>query len=149
MKITIETPGPGEEDEIIIRMAELNDEILKTIRRLKDGASKDNMAVYADETIQMIPTREILYFDATDNHVFAYTKDNCFETRKKLFEIEELLSGSSFLRISKNAIVNLKHIDRLSPEFNGRFIASLKNGEDIIISRGYVPELKKKLGIKK
>ena len=24
-----------------------------------------------------------------------------------------------------------------------------KNGEDIIISRGYVPELKKKLGIKK
>lgn len=149
MKITIETPGPGEEDEIIIRMAELNDEILKTIRRLKDGVSKDSMAVYADETIQMIPTREILYFDATDNHVFAYTKDNCFETRKKLFEIEELLSVSSFLRISKNAIVNLKHIDHLSPEFNGRLIASLKNGEDIIISRGYVPELKKKLGIKK
>ena len=37
-------------------------------------------------------------------------------------------------------------IDHLSPEFNGRFIASLKNGENIITSRGYVPELKKKLG---
>ena len=92
---------------------------------------------------------DILYFDATDNHVFAYTKDNCFETRKKLFEIEELFSESSFLRISKNAIVNIKAIDHLSPEFNGRFIASLKNGENIIISRGYVPELKKKLGIGK
>ncbi|MBE5844568.1 MAG: LytTR family transcriptional regulator [Butyrivibrio sp.] len=149
MKITIETPLPGEEDEIIIKMAELNDEVLKTIRRLKDGVSKETMAVYADESIRMVPTKDILYFDATDNHVFAYTKDNCFDTRKKLFEIEETLANSAFLRISKNAIVNIKAIDHLSPEFNGRFIASLKNGEDIIISRGYVPELKKKLGIGK
>ncbi len=139
MKITIETPLPGEEDEIIIKMAELNDEVLKTIRRLKDGVSKETMAVYADESIRMVPTKDILYFDATDNHVFAYTKDNCFDTRKKLFEIEETLANSAFLRISKNAIVNIKAIDHLSPEFNGRFIASLKNGEDIIISRGYVP----------
>ncbi|WP_026491850.1 MULTISPECIES: LytTR family DNA-binding domain-containing protein [unclassified Butyrivibrio] len=149
MKITIESPLPGEEDEIIIKMAELDDEVLKVIRRLKDGVSKDTMAVYANESILMVPIRDILYFDATDNRVFAYTRDNCFETRKKLFEIEELLANSSFLRISKNAIVNIKSIDHLSPEFNGRFIASLKNGEDIIISRGYVPELKKKLGIGK
>ncbi|MBQ9588905.1 MAG: LytTR family transcriptional regulator DNA-binding domain-containing protein [Butyrivibrio sp.] len=149
MKITIATPLAGEEDEIIIKMAELDDDVLKMIRRLKDGVSKDTMAVYADESILMVPIRDILYFDATDNHVFAYTKDNCYETRKKLFEIEELLANSSFLRISKNAIVNIKSIDHISPEFNGRLIASLKNGEDIIISRGYVPELKRKLGIGK
>ncbi len=149
MKITIETPLPGEEDEIIIKMAELDDEVLKLIRRLKDGGGKDTLAVYEDESIRMIHTKDILYFDATDNHVFAYTRDNCFDTKKKLFEIEELLSDSSFLRISKNAIVNIRSIDHLSPEFNGRFIASLKNGEDIIISRGYVPALKKKLGIGK
>ena len=147
MKITITTPLPGEEDEIIIKMAELDDEVLKTVKRLKDGISNENLTVYTQDSIQMIPTRNILYFDATDNRVFAYTKDNCYETRKKLFEIEESLSNSSFLRISKNAIVNIKSIDHLSPEFNGRFIASLKNGEDIIISRGYVPELKRKLGI--
>ena len=147
MKITIVTPAPGDEDEIIIRMAELDDEVLKTIRRLKDGAGKDTLAVYADDSIRMVPTKEIYYFDATDNHVFAYTKDKCFDTRKKLFEIEELLAGSAFLRISKNAVVNIKCIEHLSPEFNGRFIARLKNGEDIIISRGYVPDLKKKLGI--
>ena len=147
MKITITTPLPGEEDEIIIKMAELDDEVLKTVKRLKDGISNENLPVYTQDSIQMIPTRNILYFDATDNRVFAYTKDNCYETRKKLFEIEESLSNSSFLRISKNAIVNIKSIDHLSPEFNGRFIASLKNGEDIIVSRGYVPELKRKLGI--
>ena len=147
MKITIETPLPGEEDEIIIKMANLSDEVLKTVRRLKDGVGKDTMAVYADENIVMIPLKDIFYFDAVDNRVFAYTKDKCYETKKKLFELEELLEGSFFIRISKNAIVNIKAIDHLSPEFNGRFVARLKNGEDIIISRGYVPDLKKKLGI--
>ena len=149
MKITIETPLPGEEDEIIIKMAQLSDEVLKTVRRLKDGVGKDSMAVYSDENIVMIPLKDIFYFDAVDNRVFAYTKDKCYETKKRLFEIEELLGGSSFIRISKNAIVNIKAIEHLSPEFNGRFVASLKNGEDIIISRGYVPDLKKKLGIGK
>ena len=78
MKITIETPLPGEEDEIIIKMAALSDDVLKMVRRLKDGVSKETMAVYADENIQMVPTRDILYFDATDNRVFAYTKGDCF-----------------------------------------------------------------------
>ena len=149
MKITIETPLPGEEEEIIIQMAQLSDEVLKTVRRLKDGVGKDSMAVYSDENIVMIPLKDIFYFDAVDNRVFAYTKDKCYETKKRLFEIEELLGGSSFIRISKNAIVNIKAIEHLSPEFNGRFVASLKNDEDIIISRGYVPDLKKKLGIGK
>lgn len=90
MKITIETPLPGEEDEIIIKMAELDDEVLKVVRRLKDGVSKETMAVYAEESIRMVPTKDILYFDAADDHVFAYTKADCFDTKKKLFEIEEL-----------------------------------------------------------
>ena len=149
MKITIRTPLPGEEDEIIIKMAELSEEVLKTVKRLKEGVAKDALAVYLDENIVMLPVKDICYFDAVDNRVFAYTKDKCYETRKKLFEIEEYFENTSFLRISKNAIVNIKMIDHLSPEFNGRFVARLKNGEDIIISRGYVPDLKKKLGIGK
>ena len=63
MKITIETPLPGEEDEIIIRMAELSDEVLKTVSRLKDGANHDTIAVNLDENIVMLPIKEILYFE--------------------------------------------------------------------------------------
>ena len=147
MKITIETPLPGEEDEIIIRMAELSDEVLKTVSRLKDGVSHDTIAVNLDESIVMLPIKEILYFDAVDNRTFAYTADKCYKVPKKLYELEEFLVNSSFVRISKNTIINIRMIAHLSPEFNGRFIAKLKNGEDIIISRSYVPTLKKKLGI--
>ncbi len=149
MKITILSPGPGEEDEIIVKVKDLSADMLSLISRMKDGGSKDNIAGYTGDGIVMIPISDVYYFDAVDNRVYLYTKDKCFEVKKKLFEIEEEFESTSFLRISKNAIVNIKKIERLIPEFNGRLEAKLKNGESIIISRGYVPSLKRKLGIGK
>lgn len=149
MKITILTPGPGEEEEIIVKVNDLSEEVLSLIKRMKDGQNTDTIAGYVDDNIVMLALRDIFYFDAVDNRVFAYTKDKCYEVKKKLFELEEALQNTSFIRISKSAIVNIKQIERLVPEFNGRFEACLKNRESIIISRGYMPSLKQKLGVGK
>ena len=54
--------------------------------------------------------------------------------------------GTEFLRISKSTIADVSKFHRLSPAFNGRLEAKLKNGETIIVSRQYVPALKQKLG---
>ena len=149
MKITILNLGPDEEDEIIVKVRDLSEDTLNVIKRLKEGGDKDAIAGFAGDSIVMIPLNDIFYFDAVDNKVFAYTKDKCTEVKKKLFEIEREYEQTSFLRISKNAVVNIKKIERLFPEFNGRLEARMKNGESIIISRGYVPLLKRKLGIVK
>lgn len=147
MKITIETPLPGQEDEIIIRVADITEDILETVKRLKNKDTKDSVAVQSGDAILMVPTKDVFYFDAVDNKVFVYTKDKSYEIKAKLYEIEEDNSFTSFIRVSKNTIVNIKKIEHLSPEFNGRFVAKLHNGEKILISRSYVPLLKKKLGI--
>ncbi|MBR6302506.1 MAG: LytTR family transcriptional regulator DNA-binding domain-containing protein, partial [Lachnospiraceae bacterium] len=89
MKITILSPGPGEEDEIIVKVKELSPEMLSLIGRFKEGGSRDNIAGYFGESIVMIPISEIYYFDSVDNRVYLYTRDKCFEVKKKLFEIEE------------------------------------------------------------
>ena len=149
MKITILEPGPGEEDELIVKIKDLDEDTLKLIRRIKDGDNKDSIAVFKDDNIVMLPLKEIFYFDSVDNRVFAYTRDRTYEVKRKLFELEEEYERTSFLRISKNAIVNIRQIERLVPEFNGRYEARLKNGESIMISRGYVPMLKRKLRVGK
>lgn len=148
MKITIETPLPGQEDEIVIRVAELTEDILDAVKKLKNNETKDSVAVISGDSILMLQTKDIFYFDSVDDKVFAYTKDKNYEIKMKLYEIEEDYSFSSFIRVSKNTILNIKKIEHLSPEFNGRFIAKLVNSEKVMISRGYVPSLKKKLGIK-
>lgn len=145
MKITIETPGEGEEDEIIVRCASLNDRLMKLIAALRTEES--SLTGYMDDKIVKLTSKDVFYFEAVDNKVFAYTGRGVYEVRKKLYEIEKEYADTDFLRISKSSIVNVAKIAYIRPLINGRFEAKLKNDEKIIINRQYVIELKKKLGI--
>ena len=44
-------------------------------------------------------------------------------------------------------IVNLRKIQSVKTEYNGRMQAQLLNGETIVVSRSYVKDLKRRLGI--
>lgn len=145
MKITIETPKPGEEDEIIVRCASLDDRLMNLIYSLK--SEDDKLTGYMGDKIVKLAVKDILYFESVDNKVFAYTNKCVYDIHMKLYEIEEAYLYTDFLRVSKSSIVNVAKIAYLKPIFNGRFEAELKNGEKIIISRQYVMNLKKKLGI--
>lgn len=143
MQIVIEEPGVGEEDKIIIRCRQVTPELIAAVAGLK-GHSKPIIG-YEGEKIHQIELADIFYFEAVDNRVFIYCKADVFECRQKLYEIEQVLSGGSFLRASKSVVINLKKVEYLSPAFNGRFEGTLSNGEKVIISRQYVPELKRRL----
>lgn len=145
MKITIEVPGPGEEDEIIVKCAALDERMMNLIYALKND--QDRLTGYVEDRIVKLSPKEIYYFESVDNKVFAYTAKGIYEVHKKLYEIEAEYVHTDFLRISKSIIVNVAKIAYLKPIFNGRFEAKLKNEEKIIISRQYVLELKKKLEI--
>ena len=51
------------------------------------------------------------------------------------------------MRISKSCVVNLNRIKSIRPDFGGKIIATMQNGERIFVSRQYASELKLKLGI--
>ena len=145
MKIIIEEGNPEEEDQIIIRCKELDETILKLISDLRMGQHK--LTGIRDGNITMIDPAHVYYFEGVDNKVFLYCKQNVYETKLKLYEIEEQYKNTNYIRASKSVILNVAKIKSISPAYSGRFEATLFNGEKIVISRQYVPELKKKLGI--
>lgn len=145
MKITIVDKAPGEEDEIIVKCSQIDDALMKMLNQFKQGDMKLN--VYRDGQIHRIAPEEVYYFESVDQKVFAYCEKDIFEMKNRLYELEELLPARDFLRSSKAAILNLNKIKSLAPAFGGRFEALLKNGERVIISRQYVPNLKEKLGL--
>lgn len=145
MKITIQTPEPGQEDEIILRCARLDDRLMELIYALK--AERVKLTAYADGGITMLDPKDVCYFESVDERVFAYCEKQVYEVRKKLYELERDLAALEFLRISKSTVADVSKFDYLKPSFNGRLEARLKNGETIIVSRQYVPAFKKKLGL--
>lgn len=145
MKITITEPGEGEEDEIIVRCRHMDQHLLKLIYAMKAGNERIT-ALQNGNYFQVAP-EEIYYFEAVDNKVFLYLEKEVYETKRKLYELEDQFQGTDFFRASKSCIVNLAKVKQLSPAFNGRFEALMRNGERVIISRQYVPVLKQKLGL--
>lgn len=145
MRIVIEDISTDDEEEIIIRANELDKQLLKLIYSIKSGREK--LVGHKDGMIKMLDPSSIYYFEALDNHVFAYCEKEVFEVRSKLYELEEQFQNTDFFRASKSTILNIAKIHKVSPAFNGRFEATLKNNEKTIISRQYVPVLKEKLGI--
>ena len=53
-----------------------------------------------------------------------------------------------FVRISKSVVVNLRMITNIRPEEGRRVRIEMKNQEYLIVSKNYVSDLKKALGMK-
>ena len=145
MKITIQDLPEGEEEEIVIRCRGMDEQLLKLVYALRAGREK--LTVSRQERLFRILPSAVYYFAAVDNRVFAYLEKEVYETKLKLYELEERLAGTDFFRASKSTVINLAKVESLSPAFNGRFEAAMKNGEKLIVSRQYVPVLKEKLGL--
>ena len=145
MRIIVEDVPNGEEDEIIIRCKELDDQLMALIYGVK--MKKNKLSCSKNGKIYMISPQDIYYFEGVDNKVFAYCEKEVYETKYKLYEIEELFEHTDFFRASKSSIINLQKMVSVAPVFNGRFEALLSNKEKVIISRQYVPKLKEKLGL--
>ena len=93
-------------------------------------------------------TDKILYVEAVDRKTFVYTNADTYESELKLYELEQQLIERDFLRISKQSIVNLRKIRSLKTDVNRKIRITLQNGEQIVVSRMYSDELRRKLGLR-
>ena len=100
-----------------------------------------------DETI-LLDANRILYVEAVERNTFVYTAEDIFESDLKLYEFEQQLSERDFIRVSKQGLLNLKQVKSLRADVNRKIRVTLQNGEQIIVSRMYADELRKRLGVK-
>ena len=143
MDIRIVNIGENEKEYIEIGCYKNNGSVDDIVRFVKSrqGAVIGNK----DEKQYRLPVTDIFYIESVDDKTFIYMENDCYGSQKKLYEFEALLTSRNFARISKAVIVNLMKIVSIRPALNGRFLCKLTNGEEVIISRKYVPDIKEKL----
>lgn len=128
------------DEKITIECVEVTSEIREIITYLQTKGKE--ISGVSEGHYANLKLSEIYYFEAIDEHVFAYTKDKVYEIKSRLYEVEERFREIFFLRISKSMVVNLRKIETITPALNARFMAHLKNGEQLIVTRQYVKPLK-------
>lgn len=121
----------------------ISDEVREIVAFVK--SRQGQLTGTADDRQYEIAVSDIFYIEAVDNKTFLYTKSKVYETKQKLYELENMLREKHFLRVSKSTLLNLMKVSAIRPALNSRFTAVLFSGEQVVISRKYVPALKQAL----
>ncbi|MBP5554843.1 MAG: LytTR family transcriptional regulator DNA-binding domain-containing protein [Lachnospiraceae bacterium] len=146
MKINIDVDSKYEDISVDIHVPSLTPEVEKIISLMR--MMDMQIAVRnGDETV-LLDVGEILYIEAVERNTFIYTEKETYESTLKLYEFEQQLSEKDFIRISKQSILNLRKVKSLRSDINRKIRVTLLNDEQIVVSRMYSDELRKRLGVK-
>lgn len=144
VKIRIE-PG-RQEPEIVILAGEESGEL----RRLADSLSKlalGPIPVSRGEEKLLLPQRDFLRFYADGRGVAAQTESEAYAVPLRLYELEERLDHTRFVRISNSEIINLDRVTAVDLSLSGTICMTLDGAVRVYVSRRYMKRIKETLNM--
>ena len=146
MRVDLKLDSGYAEPLAVIYTAEITEEVTEAVRKLKETGS-DIITGFTDDRAEILSPDEIYRVYAENQRVLAVTDKGTFRLRMRLYQAEEKLTGMRFVRISNSEIINLNKTENFDLSFVGTIQVKLKNGDTTFVSRRYVSEIKKILGI--
>lgn len=146
MRVEIKIDSSYSEPKIIILTAAMTEEVNIIVSKL----SKETPQLISgikDEKVELIEQDDLIRVYANSGKVFAVTDKGEYTLRLRLYEMEEILDGKRFVRISNSEIINLKKVENFDLNFTGTICVRLTNGTITYVSRRYVSKIKSILGV--
>ena len=78
---------------------------------------------------------KILFFETDENGISAHTRDEMYQTRYKLYELEDMLPGV-FMRVSKSTILNTDQIYSIDRNLTASSVVAFLNTHKKVMYRG-------------
>ena len=146
MKIEVKIDPSCEEPKILLITNKMTDEVSGVLKKLS-GEAPPVIAGFRGDTLEILEQPDIFRVFASAGKVIAETPRGELLLRQRLYELEERLDKSAFVRISNSEIINLKKVRGFDLSFTGTICVTLSNGTVTYVSRRYVTKIKQVLGI--
>lgn len=146
MQVEVKIDSSYTEPKIVVLTASMTDEISDIVKKISNDAPQIISGTRNDK-VEVIEPHTIIRMYAASGKVFAVTEKGEYALRLRLYELEERLDGSHFVRISNSEIINLQKVNNFDLSFTGTICVKLSNGDTTYVSRRYVSKIKKILGI--
>ena len=144
MKVSIELDPQMDEPEMIIRAPRLTEDVDR-LQQLILEQKMTPLTFYKDRSEYFVDVSEILFFETDGEKIYGHTREEAYEVRQKLYELEEILP-IAFCRISKSTIVNTKQIYSIEKSFSGTSTVNFyQTHKQVHVSRHYYQLLKERL----
>ena len=144
MKVRIELDPEMDEPEMIIRAPRLTEDVAR-LQQLILEQKMTPLTFYKDRSEYFVDVSEILFFETDGEKIYGHTREEAYEVRQKIYELEEILP-IAFCRISKSTIVNTKQIYSIEKSFSGTSTVNFyQTHKQVHVSRHYYQLLKERL----
>lgn len=146
MKIRIEFDEQLLEEEVIIRCQSLTEQVQHIQKLLaENNHAQEKIVLFKNDTEYYLNLEDILFFETGMHGIEAHTIDDIFQSRYKLYELEERLPGY-FMRISKSAILNTNKVYAINRNLTASSVIEFQHThKQVYVSRNYYKPLKNKL----
>lgn len=137
-------------DKALQKMLERRTEVTPAI--LENTAQEmpmqhNRVVVKINGKIKIIPVQEIHYLEAADDYVKIVTQEGPFLKNKTMAFFEKMLDPQQFIRVHRSFILNVSQITRIDPYEKETYLAILRDGSKILVSKTGYPKLKEVLGL--
>lgn len=146
MEIEIKINPEYKIPKVIVLTDKVTDEVNAIVARLSEEVPQ-LISGFRDNVLKILEQEEIIRVYSSDGKIIAVTDAGEFFLRQRLYEMEERLDSSRFVRISNSEIINLKKVKSFDMSFAGTICVSMSDSAVTYVSRRYVSKIKKILGI--
>ena len=146
MKIKIELDSDLTEDEVIIRCSKVDTSIQKIQTAILDISMQNKQMIFLkDGKEYYFPIEEVLFFETNNMRIDSHTKNDVFQVKYKLYELENVLP-SNFVRVSKSTILNVNKIHSIDRNIVSSSLVQFYNThKQVYVSRYYYKQLREQL----
>jgi two-component system LytT family response regulator len=128
-----------------------NTEAPSSAKMLENAAAspqqRHRVVVKTGGKIKIIPVEDIQFLEAADDYVKIQTKEGGFLKKRTMSHFEGILDEQQFVRTHRSYIVNVQQITRIDPYEKENYLAVLKDGKQIPVSKTGYARLKQVLGL--
>ena len=122
MKIEFEIDKNTDETKVVIYAKQMNEEVKNIMNKLENNNNPESIMGLLDDMNYILDLKDIESFFTEDSKVFARKDSKKYRIKKRIYELEDFLSNTTFVRISNSEIVNFNKVD-----INGSGIVTIGN----------------------
>jgi two-component system, LytTR family, response regulator len=114
---------------------------------VRQPEERNRIVVKEGSNIRIIPVHEIHYIEAYDDYVKIFTQKEMFLKKKTMSFYENSLDPAQFVRVHRSYILNLQQLTKIEPLEKETYLALLRSGVKVPLSKSGYAKLKAVLGL--
>lgn len=140
---------PKEAIEVLVRSGKYDQavqDVLDYLAKFEQGRV-EILPVKTAVRTELLRLSDLILVDVDGTSLILETTNGRLITTDRLYKFRERLVNPDFVQVSKHALININHLKSLENSFSGNMLAMLTNDVTTNVSRRYLSDLEKALGL--